>query len=105
TGRYGYDDLSTAGSVAKHPLLYNAVSPATSSGGFQFDLPFSMKDNLYYLIGSNSGTNYTRSVLNRLIPNNMTYGARRMLLTTHSYDLDVPGMSPSLYAGAGANAN
>ncbi|MFO0809185.1 MAG: hypothetical protein U0746_11210 [Gemmataceae bacterium] len=85
----GYEDLLNAAARAKNPLLYNALSPRAS------DAPFSLGENVQYMHGSASGTNHMRAALYRLMPKNMDT-SRRFQVTTHSYDLDVPGMSASL---------
>jgi hypothetical protein len=94
----GYDDLFTTASKSLNPFLYNSLSPSpySSAGtGNPGDSPFSMKDNMPFLIGSATGTNYQRAALYSLIPQNLdTSVGRRFALTTHSYDLDTPGAMP-----------
>src|SRR5207248_298475 len=100
----GYDSLIYTSTLAQQgqPLLYNVLNAGrilTGSGGTQFknnDTPFTISENLYYLIGSASGPNYKRSALYQLgVQASLDSSASaRYMLTPLSFDFDTPGARP-----------
>jgi hypothetical protein len=95
----GYDNFANGSpDLASSPLLYfdRYQMPGTedtplNDGGPNVNL---RDENLYHLLGSSAGGDYQNAYLYKLLPNNLNLPTVRNLLTTRSYDLDVPGASP-----------
>jgi hypothetical protein len=86
----GYGNTSTDERTG-HPLLYNVYDPATGGRAFA-------ASNLEALLrAGDTGSPALTSDLLRLCPNSFADPRTRRLVTTHSFDLDKPGVSPWLY--------
>jgi hypothetical protein len=77
-----------------HPLLYNPVTPGAD------DRAFSAREMEAILRYTGTGTPALNSDLFGLCPLDIGFSRTRLLLTTHSFDLNRPGAMPWLYGGA-----
>jgi hypothetical protein len=96
----GYGN-SSAAERTHHPLLFDFFSPQVA-GGANFDRSFALSNLEALLRHGDTGSAALTSDLARLCPTSFSNARGRHLVTTHSFDLDRPGVSPWVYNPAGA---
>jgi hypothetical protein len=85
----------------QHPLLFNFFNPEVAAAGTNFNRIFALSNMEALLRYGDTGSPGLTSDLFRLCPTNFGDSAnaaasyrRRGLVTTHSFDMDLPGVTP-----------
>jgi hypothetical protein len=88
--------------LVHHPSLYDIFNPRYNYNDSSFsndDMAFDITDMKKLLFGAYTGTDAQSSSIAQLCPDNFndTHKATRNQVTTHSFDLDRPGVMPLIW--------